>query len=455
LAEAEKAESRRNLPSVDRIVRHPALRDITARYRHHAVVTVTRSELARVRQEVARGEPAPAVEEIAASIRDRILGEWSTLPIPVINASGVILHTNLGRAPLSREALRAVEIGAAYSDLEIDMPGGGRDNRQRRVRSMLTALTGAEAAHVTGNNAGAMLLSLSVLAAGREVIVSRGQAVEIGGSFRIPDILGQSGCRLVEVGTTNRTRLSDYQSAIGPNTAAILHVHSSNFRLVGFTESVSLASLSQLRRNNGILLLDDNGSGALLDTAAYGLEHEPTPQESLAAGSDIVTLSGDKLLGGPQAGIILGRAPLIDRIAESPLARALRPDKLTLSGLAATLTAYLVGDAESTVPIWQMIGQSAETIRARAGRWRERAASRSLAVELVEGESTVGGGSVPGSALPTTHIVLPAGLTASSLRAGRPAVLPITRGGRALLDLRTVAVEDEDALLQAVLAASA
>jgi L-seryl-tRNA(Ser) seleniumtransferase len=300
-----------------------------------------------------------------------------------------------------------------------------------------------------------MLLSLSVLAAGREVIVSRGQAVEIGGSFRIPDILGQSGCRLVEVGTTNRTRLSDYQSAIGPNTAAILHVHSSNFRLVGFTESVSLASLSQLRRNNGILLLDDNGSGALLDTAAYGLEHEPTPQESLAAGSDIVTLSGDKLLGGPQAGIILGRAPLIDRIAESPLARALRPDKLTLSGLAATLTAYLVGDAESTVPIWQMIGQSAETIRARAGRWRERAASRSLAVELVEGESTVGGGSVPGSALPTTHIVLPAGLTASSLRAGRPAVLPITRGGRALLDLRTVAVEDEDALLQAVLAASA
>jgi L-seryl-tRNA(Ser) seleniumtransferase len=455
LAEAEKAESRRNLPSVDRIVRHPALRDITARYRHHAVVTVTRSELARVRQEVARGEPAPAVEEIAASIRDRILGEWSTLPVPVINASGVILHTNLGRAPLSREALRAVEIGAAYSDLEIDMPGGGRDNRQRRVRSMLTALTGAEAAHVTGNNAGAMLLSLSVLAAGREVIVSRGQAVEIGGSFRIPDILGQSGCRLVEVGTTNRTRLSDYQSAIGPNTAAILHVHSSNFRLVGFTESVSLASLSQLRRNNGILLLDDNGSGALLDTAAYGLEHEPTPQESLAAGSDIVTLSGDKLLGGPQAGIILGRAPLIDRIAESPLARALRPDKLTLSGLAATLTAYLVGDAESTVPIWQMIGQSAETIRARAGRWRERAASRSLAVELVEGESTVGGGSVPGSALPTTHIVLPAGLTASSLRAGRPAVLPITRGGRALLDLRTVAVEDEDALLQAVLAASA
>jgi L-seryl-tRNA(Ser) seleniumtransferase len=408
-----------------------------------------------VRQEVARGEPAPAVEEIAASIRDRILGEWSPLPVPVINASGVILHTNLGRAPLSREALRAVEIGAAYSDLEIDMPGGGRDNRQRRVRSMLTALTGAEAAHVTGNNAGAMLLSLSVLAAGREVIVSRGQAVEIGGSFRIPDILGQSGCRLVEVGTTNRTRLSDYQSAIGPNTAAILHVHSSNFRLVGFTESVSLASLSQLRRNNGILLLDDNGSGALLDTAAYGLEHEPTPQESLAAGSDIVTLSGDKLLGGPQAGIILGRAPLIDRIAESPLARALRPDKLTLSGLAATLTAYLVGDAESTVPIWQMIGQSAETIRARAGRWRERAASRSLAVELVEGESTVGGGSVPGSALPTTHIVLPAGLTASSLRAGRPAVLPITRGGRALLDLRTVAVEDEDALLQAVLAASA
>lgn len=455
MAEAEEAGARRKLPSVDAVLRQPGLRDLLERYRHDAVVAVTRSVLARIRDEVPHGEKVPSTDDIVLRVRTRIVEEWSPFPVPVVNASGVVLHTNIGRAPLSRQALRAVDDAAGYSGLEIDLPSGDRDNRQRRVGAMLTALTGAEAAHVTGNNAGAMLLCLSVLASGREVIVSRGQAVEIGGSFRVPEILRQSGCRLVEVGTTNRTRLSDYETAIGSDTAAILHVHSSNFRLIGFTESVPLAALSRLARDRGVLLLDDNGSGPLLDTAAFGLEHEPTPQESVAAGSDVVTFSGDKLLGGPQAGILLGRRALIEDIAASPLARALRPDKLALAGLAATLEAYLAGEAQSTLPVWQMIGQSAQTIRRRAEDWRDRAASSGLVIQLLDAESTVGGGSLPGSTLPTTLIVLPVAITASALRTGRPAVLPITRDGRTLLDLRTVPVADEDALLKAVLAASA
>jgi L-seryl-tRNA(Ser) seleniumtransferase len=346
-----------------------------------------------------------------------------------------------------------MEEASGYSDLEIDLGSGRRDGRQRRVASMLTALTGAEAALVTGNNAGAMLLCLTALSAGREVIVSRGQEVEIGGAFRIPDILRQSGARLVEVGTTNRTRLSDYADAIGSDTAAILHVHSSNFRVLGFTASVSLAELSKLARERGIVLLDDNGSGSLLDTANFGLEHEPTPKESLDAGADVVTFSGDKLLGGPQSGIILGRSDLVERLATSPLARALRPDKLALAALAATLSTYLQGQGR-TLPIWRMIGQSREVIRSRAQRWQERAAALGLPVELRDGESTIGGGSLPGSSLPTTLIALPAAVNAESLRTGRPAVLPITRDNRVLLDLRTVPEEDESALLRAVLAVS-
>jgi L-seryl-tRNA(Ser) seleniumtransferase len=388
-------------------------------------------------------------------VRERVEQDWVPLPVRVINATGVVLHTNIGRAPLSAAATLAVERASAYSDLELDLATGERDERMRRVASMLTALTGAEAATVTGNNAGAMLLCLSALAAGREVIVSRGQEVEIGGSFRVPDILGQSGARLVEVGTTNRTRLEDYKAAIGPDTAAILHVHPSNFRVIGFASSVPLGSLSNLAREHGILLLDDNGSGPLLDTAAYGLDHEPMPQEALVAGADLVTFSGDKLLGGPQAGIILGRSHLVDRIAASPLARAVRPDKLALAALAATLDAYLRGVAAQTVPVWQMIGQNSEVILARSKRWRRRSARRGIPVDLVAGESTIGGGSLPGSAMRTTLIVLPASITAARLRTGSPPVLSITRDGRTLLDLRTVRGEDEGPLLEAVVAASA
>lgn len=443
----------RRLPSVDRVLRDPGLLDVLSRYQHGSVVAVVRSVLAEERRGVGNGTDPPGTDEIARLVRARISRGWASSLTPVINATGVILHTNVGRAPLSDAAIHAIQEAAGYSDLELDLERGERDERQRRVTSMLATITGAESALVTGNNAGAMLLCLSALAAGREVIVSRGQEVEIGGSFRVPDILRQSGARLVEVGTTNRTRLSDYEEAIGPETAGILHVHPSNFRVVGFSESVPIRSLSTLARDRHLVLLDDNGSGPLLDTAAYGLEHEPTPQESIAAGADLVTFSADKLLGGPQAGIIAGSRALVAGLAASPLARALRPDKLALAALAATLDAYLRGIATDTIPVWQMISQSGDALWARSHRWSGAAADRGLDVELKDGTSTVGGGSLPGSSLPTTIIVLPASITAARLRAGTPAVLPMTRDGRAGLDLRTVAPRDEGDLLEAVMAA--
>lgn len=451
----EGTPSRRSIPSVDRVLRQPSLRDLRETHDHAALVALTRSILDEDRTRVEGGGRAARPEQVAERIRDRISQEWHALPRPVINATGVILHTNIGRAPLSDDAIHAIRLAAACSDLEIDLLTGERDNRQRGVTSMLSALTGAEAALVTGNNAAAMLLCLTVLAAGREVIVSRGQQVAIGGSFRVPDILRQSGARLVEVGTTNRTDLSDYANAIGPQTAAILHVHPSNFRILGFASSVPLAALARLAHERRILLLDDNGSGPLLDTATYGLDHEPTPNESLESGTDLVTFSGDKLLGGPQAGIVVGRRLLIDAIAVNPLARAVRPDKLSLAALRATLAAYLEGRAEVTLPVWQMIGQSLESIRVRSEEWLQRAAQAGVTAELTEGNSTVGGGALPGSRMPTVRIGLPPSVDASRLRRGSPAVLAVTRGDRVLMDLRTVPWRDEDTLLQAVVAALA
>jgi L-seryl-tRNA(Ser) seleniumtransferase len=440
---------------VDRVLRDPALQTLLQQYRREPVVSVIRTTLADARRAIAAGESVPGPDVIARRVADWIYWEWRESPTPVINATGVILHTNVGRAPLSGAAVRALSHAAAYGDLEIDLPSGERSDRQSSLASMLAAATGAEDALVVGNNAAAMLLTLAVFAAGREVIVSRGQAVEIGGSFRVPDILRESGAQLVEVGTTNRTRLSDYADAIGPNTAAILHVHSSNFRVVGYTEAVPLHDLAVLAHDRGVVLLDDNGSGALLDTARFGLDHEPMPQESLAAGSDIVTFSGDKLLGGPQSGIVVGRAEHVRALKRSPLARALRPGKLTLAALRATVRAYLDGSAVDSLPVWQMIAQSAEFIESRSDTWRVRAAEHGVPVELRPGQSAVGGGSLPESTLPSTHLLLPASASARALRSNSPAVLPLERDGRVLLDLRTVFPEQEDSLLQAVVATSA
>jgi L-seryl-tRNA(Ser) seleniumtransferase len=359
------------------------------------------------------------------------------------------LHTNLGRAPLSGEAINAAMAAAAYSDLELDIATGERGSRQSRVQGLLRALTGAEAATVTVNAAAGMLLVLAALTRGKEVIVSRGQAVEIGGGFRIPGVLRQSGARLVEVGTTNRTRILDYEEAITGRTAALLHVHASNFRVVGFTEQVSLRSLAGLAHDRGLLLIDDNGSGALLDTAQFGLAHEPMPVESLQAGSDVVVFSGDKLLGGPQAGIVIGGAEPLRRITRQPLARAVRPDKLTLAALSATLLSYIRGDALETLPLWRMIAASEATISARARRMAASLQESGIEAVLVPGKSTIGGGSLPTEVLPTVLIALPK-FSAAALRASDPPVIGRTQEGRVVLDLRTVPESQEGALLDSI-----
>lgn len=440
----------RDLPATDRVLRSAAVGHLLDDYAHAPVVYLVRQVLDECRAAVAAGSPAPDVDTVAEAVVERARAEWSPSLRPLINATGVILHTNLGRAPLSTEAIAAMQDAAAYSDLELDLSVGQRGSRHAHAAPQLQALTGAESALVTVNNAAAVLLALAALARGKEVIVSRGQAVEIGGGFRVPVILRQSGARLVEVGTTNRTRLDDYRQATSPRTGAILHVHSSNFRIIGFTEEVPLADLAGLAHERGLPLIDDNGSGAFLDTTAFGLAHEPMPVESLQAGSDVVAFSGDKLLGGPQAGIILGRADLLARLARYPLLRALRPDKIALAALSATLRSYLRGDAIETIPVWRMIAAAATEIARRAEDWRERAVARGLPVELQAGESAVGGGSLPGETLPTTLLVLPPRLTAGALRSTTPSVIGRTQGDRVLLDLRTVPPDQDTVLLQVV-----
>lgn len=440
----------RLLTSVDLVMRQPGITALSTRYTRDAVLALARDVLSGARAAIASGGAAPSLEELVARIQQRVGSEWQIGPSNVINATGVILHTNLGRAPLSEDASDAMRIAAGYTDLEYDRESGGRGSRQWYVANQVCTLIGAEAAHVTVNAASAILLALTALARGKDVVVSRGQAVEIGGGFRVPDILEQSGARLLEVGTTNRTRLQDFEDAIGAETAAILHVHTSNFRIVGFTEQPALADLADLARRRGILLIDDNGSGSLLDTALYGLSHEPTPADSLVAGSHLVAFSCDKLLGGPQAGVVAGSADLVKRLSHHPLARAFRPDKTILAALSATLLAYLRGDAPSSVPVWRMIGQGAEELRLRATAWCVAANQQGIKVDLIEGRSTVGGGSLPVETLPTTLLRLPASLDSDRLRTGKPPVIPLLRDSRVLLDLRTVPASQEDQLLSAV-----
>ena len=379
---------------------------------------------------------------------------------PVINATGVILHTNLGRAPLARPAAAAAaEVATRYSNLELDLETGRRGQRHDLVAAALRHLTGAEAAAVVNNGAAATLLMLAALAKGKEVIVSRGELVEIGGAFRMPDIMRLSGARMVEVGTTNRTRLEDYADAIGPRTAAVLKVHASNFRVVGFTEAVEPAPLARLAHERGLLLLYDLGSGALLDTATMRAGAEPRVQESLAAGVDLLVCSGDKLLGGPQAGLLLGRAPLVARALKHPLARAVRVDKMTLSALAATLDLYLT-EPIPALPVWEMLGAGPARLRARAEGWARALRTTGARVDLGDGVSEVGGGSLPGERLPTTLLRIGptrggAAHLLDRLRAGEPPVIARIEEGRVVLDPRTVLPDEDDALLRAVRAALA
>lgn len=455
-------EARRRLPSVDRLLHDPAvaaLGDLATRdlitTAARAVIEDARVGLASEAGLVPDDLPRRVVAWVQRAIRPSLRG--------VINATGVVLHTNLGRAPLSRATQRAMQDAArGYSTLEYDLEAGGRGSRHVHVEALLQRLTGADAALVVNNNAAAMLLVLASLAAGREVIVSRGQAVEIGGGFRIPDVLAQSGARLVDVGTTNRTRLDDYAEAIEPATALLLRVHASNFRITGFTESVPLAALVALGRQCGVTVVDDLGSGCLLDTTPFGIggaQREPMPQESVAAGADVVCFSGDKLLGGPQAGLIVGRQAVLAQLRRHPLVRALRPDKVTIAGLVATLRHYERGEAVAEVPVWQMIAAKRDDLAARAQAWAAAIAARSVALdgEVHPAESAIGGGSLPGVTLPTVVLAVRPrhgsvdGAAAALRQAPTPVIARIEKDCL-LFDPRTVAAEEEPALLDALAA---
>ncbi len=453
------SEKLRQLPSVDRLLGEETVRELVATYGHRQMVDALRETLDAVRDEVRAGADVPGVAPLVARagvfLRERLL---PTLR-PLINGTGVIIHTNLGRAPLSAAARAAMEaVGRGYSTLEYDLRAGRRGHRTVHAERLLCELTGAEAALVVNNNAGAVLLALTGLAQGRGVIISRGQLVEIGGGFRVPDVMAQSGARLIEVGTTNRTHLRDYAAALElhEDVALILRAHHSNFRIVGFTTEPSLPELVALGAERGLPVMDDLGSGALLDTAQFGLMHEPMVQESLAAGAAVVCFSGDKLLGGPQAGIIVGRAEYVESLKTHPLARALRTDKLCLAGLQATLLHYLKEDATGQVPVWQMIAMPLAEIERRARRWRRVLRRNGVSAEIVDGRSTVGGGSLPGETLPTKLVALSVphpDRLAAALRAADPPVVARIEDDRLVLDPRTVLVEEERELLRVVVGA--
>jgi L-seryl-tRNA(Ser) seleniumtransferase len=417
----------RDLPSVDELAR--GVDDPLA-------VDAARAVLERAREEIRAGAdpgdlPARVLDELAA-VRAPALRR-------VLNATGVIVHTNLGRAPLAAEALaQVVEAARGYSNLELDLRSGARGSRQDHVAAILRRLTGAEAALVVNNNAAAMLLALAALAEGREVIVSRGELIEIGDGFRIPDVLAHSGARLVEVGSTNRTRARDYEKAVRAETALLLRVHQSNFRVVGFTELPRLEELAAIARRHGLPLLDDLGSGVLTE-----LPGEPSARESLAAGADLVCFSGDKLLGGPQAGIVVGRGELIERLRRHPLQRAVRIDKLSLAALEGTLRVYL--EAPERIPVLRMLNENVAVVRARA----ERLASL-VAGTVEETVGRVGGGALPLAELPSFACAIEESL-AAPLRAGDPPVVGIVRDGKLLLDCRTLAEAEVDEVAAVVM----
>ncbi len=449
-------DRRRRLPSVDRLLAHPQLAEASAIHGRSLALEAARATLEAARAEIQIGHPPAGLEALAEDAVHRLAASARGTLRPVINATGVIIHTNLGRAPLSAAARRAMDaVAAGYSNLEYDLDAGERGSRYVHAEALLCKLTGAEAALVVNNNAGAVFLALAALARGREVIISRGQLVEIGGGFRIPDVLRQGGARLVEVGTTNRTHLRDFEAALAEETALLLRVHASNFKQIGFTAEVPLADMVALAHAAGRPVLDDLGSGTLLDTGRYGLTPEPTVQQSVAAGADLVTFSGDKLLGGPQAGLIVGGRDLVAQLRQHPLTRALRVDKSTLAALQATLLHYLRGEAEAEIPVWRMIAMPLEALAVRAEALAAALRGQGVPAAVVPAESTVGGGSLPGETLPTRAVALAVhspDAFAAALRRGDPPVVGRIQDGQLLLDLRTVTPEEDAALVDGVVA---
>jgi L-seryl-tRNA(Ser) seleniumtransferase len=442
--------SLRNLPSVDQLLQATQTQDWLTSYGRPLLLDAIRRTLEQARLDFSQGKSIPQQDEILERIFRQLEQRTTPTLLAVINAAGVILHTNLGRAPLSQAAMQAaIQVSLGYSNLEFDLKKGKRGSRLIHAEDILQHLTGAEAALVVNNNASAVLLALSALAKRRAVVIARTQLVEIGGGFRVPDVMKQSGARLIEIGATNRVHLSDYQSALEEKPALFMRAHRSNFRLVGFTSEPELAEITAVAHQAGIPLIDDLGSGSLLDTARYGLSHEMTVQESLAGGADLVCFSGDKLLGGPQAGIIIGRAHLVAKLKKHPLARAIRADKLCLAALSATLMHYLKDEAETQIPIWRMIAMPAETIQARAAAWAQTLNDG----EVVPGESTVGGGSLPGETLPTFLLALDVRNPERFMQHLRQASIPVIarlENDRILFDPRTVLPEQEMELLTTI-----
>ena len=448
----------RHLPSVDRVLSDERLKQLEEDYPHSLLLNLIRQQLDRERLAIAAGNSASSIDEIVKSICAQVQALEKPSLRTVINATGVILHTNLGRAPLSQEALSAMDmVSKGYCNLEFNLDSGTRGSRYIHVEQLLCRLTGAEAALVVNNNASGVLLGLTALAKRKEVIVSRGQAVEIGGGFRIPDVMRQSGAKLIEVGTTNCTYAADYEQAINPRTVALMRVHSSNFRLVGFTSEVDLEEMVAIGDKNELLILDDLGSGCFLDTTAFGLAPEPMVQQSVAIGAGLTFFSGDKLVGGPQAGIIVGRKQYVDKLKKHPLARAVRVDKTRLAGLAATLIHYLKGEAETEVPVWRMISAPLEEIDRRAKLWAQ--ALNDIA-QIIPGESMVGGGSLPGGTLPTRLVAIGgegkkkgrdvAQLVSRKLRFQKVPVIGRISEDTLLLDPRSVLPEEDEVVLQAL-----
>ena len=464
----------RFIPSIEQLRQRAPVRALEARYGRAATVEALREEAAALRQRLAGGEPGPearvsivdteqAADQIERRLEHRLRQAFERPLRPVINATGVIVHTNLGRAPLAASAARRVaEIAEGYSNLEYDLDEGRRSARDVHAEALLSRLTGAEAAVVVNNNAAAVLIMLSALATGREVIISRGELVEIGGGFRIPDVMRQSGALLREVGTTNKTRAADYAAAIGERSALIFRVHPSNFRIEGFTERPELEELVTLGRRFKVPVAEDLGSGNLMDWGSgvggwgSGVE-EPVVRSSVDTGADVVCFSGDKLLGGPQAGIIVGRRDILGRIRTHRLMRALRVDKMTYAALEATLLEYARGRAHQTVPVASMIALSAAQIEDRARTVAEglRASTR-VQVEIIDGVSTIGGGSAPGSEIPTRLLSVSVGTERpdaleARLRHSDPPIIGRIEHDRLLLDLRTVLPQQDQALTDALL----
>ena len=449
----------RAIPSIEQFRQRQALQQLEDRYGRAAVIDALRAEALVLRERLRTGDgPADIPGALERGVRTRLQEGSAPSLRPVINATGVVVHTNLGRAPLARVAIeRIAQVAGGYSNLEYDLAEGRRGRRDVHAARLICRLTGAEAAAVVNNNAAATLIALAALAAGREAIISRGELVEIGGGFRVPEVMKQSGAILREVGTTNRTRVADYAAAISDRTALILRVHPSNFTMAGFTERPTLAELATLGARFNVPVIEDLGSGYLGDLdAVAALRHEPVVAHSIEQGAALVLFSGDKLLGGPQAGIIAGTEAAIARVRRHPLMRALRADKLTYAALEATLAEHAAGRATETIPVSRMIALSASEIAARTDTLHELLAAAGVSSTVADGMSTIGGGSAPGSELPTrlVAIALPAERLEALLRTGQPPVIARIESGRLLLDLRTVDPADDSRLAQLVVQAA-